>query len=42
MSFISVAYNGEHPIAEWDIFPNLKPELRGISLLMFSIRARKK
>ncbi len=31
---------GEYPEAEWDMFPNLKPELRGIIPLMFSIRAR--
>jgi len=39
---LTIEYLGEHPEAEWNIFPNLKPELRGIIPLMFSLRARKK
>jgi SAM-dependent methyltransferase len=38
---LTIEYLGEHPEAEWNIFPNLKPELRGIIPLMFSLRARK-
>jgi SAM-dependent methyltransferase len=37
-----VEYLGEHPEPYWDIFPNLKPELRGIIPLTFSMLARKK
>ncbi len=39
---LSVEYLGEHPEPYWDIFPNLKPELRGIIPLTFSMLARKK
>ena len=38
---LTIEYLGEYPEAEWNIFPNLKAELRGIIPLMFSLRARK-
>ncbi len=38
---LTIEYLGEYPEAEWNMFPNLKPEVRGIIPLMFSIRARK-
>jgi SAM-dependent methyltransferase len=39
---LTVEYLGEHPEPYWDIFPNIKPELRGIIPLTFSLMARKK
>lgn len=36
-----IEYLGEHPDEYWDIFPNLKPELRGRLPLTFSMLARK-
>jgi hypothetical protein len=39
---LSVEYLGEHPEPYWNVFPNLKPELRGIIPLTFSMLARKK
>lgn len=36
-----VEYLGEHPEEYWDIFPNLKPELRGRLPMTFSMMARK-
>jgi len=39
---LTVEILGEHPDPYWDIFPNLKPELRGIIPLTFSMLARKK
>lgn len=38
---LTIEYLGEHPDEYWDIFPNLKPELRGKLPLTFSILARK-
>ena len=38
---LTVEYLGEHPEPYWDIFPNLRPDLRGIIPLTFSILARK-
>ena len=38
---LTIEILGEHPDPYWNIFPNLKPELRGIIPLTFSIKARK-
>lgn len=38
---LRVEYLGEHPESYWDIFPNLKPELRGLIPLTFSLLARR-
>ena len=38
---LAIEFLGEYPEAEWNMFPNLKPELRGLIPLMFSIKARK-
>ncbi len=37
-----VEYLGEHPDPYWEVFPNLRPELRGRIPLTFSLLARKK
>ena len=37
-----VEYLGEHPEPYWNVFPNIRPELRGIIPLTFSMLARKK
>ncbi len=37
-----VEYLGEHPDPYWDVFPNLRPELRGRVPLTFSLLARRK
>ncbi len=39
---LTIDYLGEHPDPYWNLFPNLKPDLRGIIPLTFSIKARKK
>ncbi len=38
---LSIEYLGEHPEPYWEVMPKLKPELRGMFPLTFSIRARK-
>lgn len=38
---LQVEYLGEHPDPYWDLFPNLRPELRGKVPLTFSMIARK-
>ena len=35
---LTIEILGEHPEPYWNIFPNLKPELRGIIPLTFSIK----
>ena len=38
---LTVEYLGEHTEGYWEVLPNLKPELRGLIPLTFSLRARK-
>jgi SAM-dependent methyltransferase len=38
---LTIEYLGEHPEEYWDVFPNLRPELRGRVPLTFSLLARK-
>jgi SAM-dependent methyltransferase len=38
---LKVEILGEHPDPYWDVLPNLKPELRGLFPLTFSLLARK-
>ena len=39
---LTIEFLGEYPDSEWNMFPNLKPEMHGIIPLMFSIMARKR
>lgn len=39
---LSIEYLGEHPEPYWEIFPNLRPDLRGRVPLTFSMLARRK